>query len=95
VLLKWRDTFEDAQNILPERFRFLQWAAACSHLAKAIHPQVIWEPESSNIRLGLMDKLKQQVTKMKEAFQKQWMRTLEVGTDEYNLLKRVQAEITR
>jgi hypothetical protein len=42
-----------------------------------------------------MDKLKQQVTKMKEAFQKQWMRTLEVGTDEYNLLKRVQAEITR
>jgi len=54
------DTYKDAQNVPPTRSKLMQWAAACSEDCDIKRLQVIWEPESSQITMDLLEKLKSQ-----------------------------------
>jgi hypothetical protein len=57
--LEGDDTYEDAQNVPPVRFKLMQWGAACSHACDVKRRQIVWEKESDSLTIDLADQLKE------------------------------------
>ncbi|KAL5406981.1 hypothetical protein PMIN04_011860 [Paraphaeosphaeria minitans] len=61
-LLEGEDAYPHAQPCKGANFKLMQWAAGCSHPTKALRPQVIWEPETSESIEHLAQRLRDKKT---------------------------------
>jgi hypothetical protein len=87
------DTYKDAQNVPPVRFKLMQWGAACSEPCNVKRRQIVWEKESDTLTTDLADQLKEANARAYNKVEEQLKNAEIPHTIEWNHMQRVNRAI--